>query len=221
MPKLSEIIEPVADILGIPARSVNVWAMILRKHGLITKTGRGTGGAEMRPSDLTNLLLAAMVGGEATAVGKTVAFVRGCTLFKIEEKFERGVGKPIPVNFFDPTADFGGMIDRLIATKVGGDPMVIDTGNPVANMSITIEQPTAIGANAWMWIDEGDREWTLHFHRNGEAFENASMEEVNEIARGLKAPAIRLEASVGDGPLTDLADLLAHHENFTLTDRPS
>lgn len=221
MPKLSEIIEPVADILGIPARSVNVWAMILRKHGLITKAGRGTGGAEMRPSDLTNLLLAAMVGGEATAVGETVAFVRGCTLCEIEEKFGRTDGKSVPVTCFDPAADFGGMIDRLIATKVGGDPMVIDTGAPVTNTSITIEQPTAFGVRAWMWIDEGDREWTLHFHRNGEAFEDASMEEATEIARGLKAPAIRLEASVADGPITDLADLLANHQSFPDPDRPS
>ncbi len=221
MPKLSEIIEPLADILGIPARSVNVWAMILRKSGLITKGGRGMGGAEMRPSDVTNLLLAAMVGGEATAAGETVAFVRGCAFSRVEEKFDCLDEKDVSVNFFDKSADFGGVLDRMIATMMRGEPVVVDTGLPVTNITVTVAQPTAFGANASIWIDEGDREWTLRFHRNGKAFEGASPEMAAEIARRLKVPAISVEASVNTTTLFDLADLLASRQDSTNHDRPS
>ncbi len=221
MPKLSEIIEPLADILGIPARSVNVWAMILRKAGLITKGGRGMGGAEMRPSDVTNLLLAAMVGGEATAVGETVDFVRGSALSHADEKFDRLEELAIPVNFFDKSADFGSMLDRMIATMMGGEPVVVDTGLPVTNITVTIAQPTAFGASASIWLDEGDREWTLRFHRNGKAFDGASPEMATDIARRLKAPAISVEASVNTTTLLELADLLASRQDFPNPDRPS
>jgi hypothetical protein len=62
MAKLSALIPAVASSLGLPEKTVAIYARHLREARLISTGGRGPGGAEMTPQDCANLLMA-IVGG--------------------------------------------------------------------------------------------------------------------------------------------------------------
>lgn len=65
MAKLSDLIPATAKVLGIPENTVALYARHLREARLITTGGRGPGGAEMKPEDCANLLLALMLAEHA------------------------------------------------------------------------------------------------------------------------------------------------------------
>jgi len=201
VPKLSQIIEPFGQTLGVHPRSINVLAMTLRKAGLISKGGRGPAGAEMRSCDCTNLLLAAMAGGEATSAHETVMYLRSAIPLSME-----GSTVP-PVNFIK--SDLGETLDTLFDEMMQyGGVLTSDYDLPITNMSLIVPQPNKISAGAEIWIDDGDRDGSIRFHRNAPIFENSPREEWNEIASNLITRGIRFTASVDMGILYELAMII-------------
>ena len=53
-----QLVQAVADVLGIPAVTVSQYDRQLAEAGLRTKAGRGTSAAKMTPTDVANLLMA-------------------------------------------------------------------------------------------------------------------------------------------------------------------
>jgi hypothetical protein len=207
MAKLSQIIEPFANALGLPARSMNVLAMMLRKRGLITKGGRGPAGAEMGSSDATNLLLAAMVGGEATSADKSVTFVRAAG------RQAPGIndGTVPPVSFLREA--LGDTLDALIDAMIDGDACNTETGYPITNMTLTVDQPSDFGCSAELWIDDGTTSGTVRFHRYGEAFGEAdffslSDEQKSAFLAKLHRPRMHISASIGLDELFEIAEII-------------
>ncbi len=49
MAKLSDLIPATASVLGVPEKTVAIYARHLREARLITTGGRGPGGADMTP----------------------------------------------------------------------------------------------------------------------------------------------------------------------------
>ena len=60
MAKLSDLIPATASVLGVPEKTVAIYARHLREARLITTGGRGPGSADMTPRDCANLLIAIM-----------------------------------------------------------------------------------------------------------------------------------------------------------------
>lgn len=131
MPRLSQIIDPFASVLGVPARTMNVIAAVLRKNGMITKAGRGPGGAQMQNTDCTNLLLAAMSNGESTGAHENVA-----TLRAMEPERYHNSGTP-DVNFL--REDLGATLDALFSDLIEkGDTHNSKTGAPIEEIEFVL-----------------------------------------------------------------------------------
>ncbi|RTL97428.1 hypothetical protein EJV44_08930 [Ancylobacter aquaticus] len=208
MAKLSQIIEPFATALGLPARSMNVLAMVLRKGGLITKGGRGPAGAEMQSSDATNLLLAAMIGGEATSADKWVNRVRTA------RRQGHGLhdGKLPTVGFMRDT--LGETLDALFSEMMSEGGLInLESKLPITNIALTVNQPSEFNCSADLWIDDGDTDGTLRFHRNGEVFDGIDVstlsdEQKREIFSKIRRPRMHVTTSVGLDELSELAEII-------------
>jgi hypothetical protein len=61
MATLSQLVTVLARVTGLPEATVFAYGRFAREAGLIAQGGRGLGGAQMTPTDATNLLLA--IGG--------------------------------------------------------------------------------------------------------------------------------------------------------------
>jgi hypothetical protein len=73
MAKLSDLIPEMSRHLEIPEETVSVFARHLRLARLISTSGRGRGGADMTPTDCTNLLLAMLSGMPAKDSAQAVS----------------------------------------------------------------------------------------------------------------------------------------------------
>lgn len=60
MAKLSEVIPALADALGLPETTVEAYAKVLRKAGLLTTGGRGTAAPDQTPHDCARLLVSVL-----------------------------------------------------------------------------------------------------------------------------------------------------------------
>lgn len=68
MAKLSEVIPALADALGLPETTVEAYAKVLRKAGLLTSGGRGSAAPDQTPRDCAGLLLSILGGSPLRAV---------------------------------------------------------------------------------------------------------------------------------------------------------
>ncbi|MCZ6770705.1 MAG: hypothetical protein O7G83_01805 [Proteobacteria bacterium] len=73
MAKLSALVSVVARTLGLPEKTVAIYARHLREARLITTGGRGLGGADMTSPDCTNLLIAVAASNQAKDAAVTIA----------------------------------------------------------------------------------------------------------------------------------------------------
>jgi hypothetical protein len=206
--KLSQIIEPFsAALVTVPARSLNVRAVMLRKAGLISSGGRGTGGAEMQASDCTNLLLAAMVGGEAIAVAAAVELARSASRVPHLDR-----GAVPPVDFVRRT--LGETLDGLFTAIVDtGMPSNSKTGFPLTNVDFSLGQPTSFGVSAELSLDDGDTEGSLAFNRSAKAFDGVPEEDWGRVAlslipEGRSTMGMRTRTTVDTSVLLAIGDLL-------------
>lgn len=185
--KLAVFSPVLAHALGIPRACVNVLAVTLRKAGLVTRKGRGRGGAEMTPTDMTNLLLAAMGGGHAKDAPDVVRRLREATS---EPAPSDSNGSPLPTLPNLPPLNalhsLGEVLDAILLNYVAeGELIDEDSGLPITNMSLVVTFPHRVGYQAELWIDTGDDDWTIRYHRSHPDFDGEPRERWNEIARRL------------------------------------
>lgn len=74
--KLSTLVPGLAQVLGVPASTVNVYARHLRDARMLSTGGRGPGGAAMTPHDCATLLAAVLVSDQANRAPDAVQVCR-------------------------------------------------------------------------------------------------------------------------------------------------
>lgn len=201
----------VAETLGLPQPSMNVLAMTLRKNGLISSGGRGRGGAEMRPPDVTNLLLAAMAGGHAKDAHEIVARLREASVTPGANQYD---DPPRPIEnlplFMQPHS-LGAALDAILVSYAADGGLIDDEYQlPITNISLTVTFPHLVCYRAELWLDNGSENWTLRYHRNHPAFDGVPKDKMNDVARSLLAGRGDLEftARVTSTTFYDLAQAL-------------
>ena len=123
MAKLSELIPVLSrqfDARDFPERTVAVFARHLRLARLLNTGGRGLGGAEMTPTDCTNMILAMASGLPAQDAAEAVATYRDLKQSYVD--FMRDKGAP-RVAWIDELkgAKLGALIDRIIASATSDE----------------------------------------------------------------------------------------------------
>lgn len=209
--KLIELLPVVSETLGLPLASVRVFAMHLRKHGLISSGGRGRGGAEMKASDLTNLLLATMLGGPAKDAHTAVQRLREASVDP--NSSHRGEpARPIEDHpMFMRRHALGDALDAIFLSYASGDKLSDEGyGFPITNLSLTIHSPHTVSYQAELWLDNGSEDWTLGYHHYHPAFEGLPKAKWAETARSLMAGKgdLAYTARVTSTTFYDLAEAL-------------
>lgn len=186
--KLIDLLPVVSETLGLPLASVRVLAMTLRKHGLISSGGRGRGGAEMKASDLTNLLLATMAGGAAKDAHIAVQRLREASVDPTSSHHAEPA-RPIEDHpMFMRRHVLGDALDAIFLSYASGDELSDEGyGFPITNLFLTVHSPHTLNYAAELWLDNGSEDWTLRYHRNHPAFDGLSKTKWPETARGLMA----------------------------------
>ena len=192
MPRLSQIIDPFASVLGVPARTMNVIAAVLRKNGMITKAGRGPGGAQMQNTDCTNLLLAAMSNGESTGAHENVA-----TLRAMEPERYHNSGTP-DVNFL--RENLGATLDALFSDLIEkGDTHNSKTGAPIEEIEFALHGISGAITMASFRINDGSDDnlagfTHIHAHASGNTsstgirhFSSVDLETLDALAEIIKS----------------------------------
>ncbi|WP_313553119.1 hypothetical protein [Brevundimonas sp.] len=209
--KLVELLPIVAETLGVPLASVRVLAMQLRKHGLVSSGGRGRGGAEMKPTDLTNLLLGTMSGGPAKDAHLAVQRLREAWVDP------RSPGQLEPARPIEDHPMFmlrhalGEALDAIFLSYASGDEFSDEGyGFPITNILFTVHYPHTVSYQADLWLDNGSEDWTLRYNRNHPAFDDIPNAEWAETARGLIAGKgdLAYTARITSTTFYDLADAL-------------
>lgn len=186
--KLIELLSVVSETLGLPQASIRVLSMHLRKHGLISSAGRGRGGAEMKASDLTNLLLAAMAGCAAKDAHLAVQRLREASVDP-HSSHHGEQARPIEHHpMFTRQHELGDALDAIFLSYASGDELSDEGyGFPITNLFLTIHYPHTVSYQAELWLDNGSEEWTLRYHRNHPAFDDLPKAKWSETARSLIA----------------------------------
>ncbi len=219
MAKLPRLIETVANSSGIPQPTVSLTARHVREAGMISSGGRGPGGAEMTPTDATNLLIGTVAAMQVKDAPEVVKLFRSA--------------KPIAPGWGDAHADanlsiprfaelsFGDMLDALFnELAIAEDVRDTTTGEPVdlelefqrTGHGYSVTPTLTIGRNA-----AGMRELTNHYiyHANHPAFEGVSEAERKARAQMLFSKGshgLVVTATVRDLLIFPIADCLAGRE---------
>ena len=210
--KLRELLPIVAKTLGLPPASLRVLGAHLRKHGLITRGGRGRGGAEMTPTDLTNLLLAAMSGGPAKDAHTAVTRLREAAADPTSDRQE-GAARPIGNHpLFIRRHQLGEALDAIFLSYAADDEFNDeDYGFPITNILFTVHSPHTLSYRADLWLDNGSEDWTLRYNRNHPDFDGLPKDEWAETARTLIAGKgdLAFTSRITSNTFYDLADALS------------
>ena len=209
--KLVDLLPVVSETLGLPLASVRVLAMNLRKHGLISSGGRGRGGAEMKASDLTNLLLAAMSGDAAKDAHTAVQRLREASVDPTSSHHGESA-RPIEDHpMFMRRHVLGEALDAIFLSYASGDELSDEGyGFPITNLFLPVHSPHTLNYAADLWLDNGSEDWTLRYHRNHPAFDGLPKAKWSETARSLMAGKgdLAYTARVTSTTFYDLADAL-------------
>jgi hypothetical protein len=181
--KLSTLIPVLADALGAPLQSVGVLAGSLRKQGLISTGGRGLGAPEMTPADVTNLLLATMCGPPAKDAHVAVTRLREADAC-IDLPPESQPALDIP--FLVGPHTLGEALEGIFLSYAAeGELRQAEHGLPITNMTFTVTFPHLVCYRATLRIDAGGDDWTIRYHRDHPAFDEAPQATRKENARTL------------------------------------
>ncbi len=184
MTKLVELISTASRVLRVPERTVKETARHLRENRLIRTGGRGPGGAEMGPTDTTNLLLGLMASDMIKDAPRCATLAREATFIHAEIN-HRGdsIDDPPPYSFMkddNRPLPLGEALDRLFDEIVRfGDPKT-DDGLPITNFSLQVHRP---GLFAAMSLDDGGTYHTARYQRQDPRFDNLKGEVLKEAAR--------------------------------------
>ena len=120
MAKLSDLIPATASVLGVPEKTVAIYARHLREARLITTGGRGPGGAEMKPRDCVNLLIAILGAEYAKDAAKIIKKYRPIVAGMDSRKW-RIPNMPLPALTQLPEYhQFGNALEALIKAAIDG-----------------------------------------------------------------------------------------------------
>ncbi|MBI1687038.1 hypothetical protein I4Q42_25485 [Caulobacter hibisci] len=77
-------------------------------------------------------------------------------------------------------------------------------------MSLTVSSPQTLNYSAELWLDNGNEDWTLRYHRDHPAFDDAGDDAKVEIVRRLMAGRgdMSCKASVSSTTFYELGDTL-------------
>jgi hypothetical protein len=240
MAKLVELIPVLSqqfDKRDYPEKTVGVFARHLRMARLLSTGGRGRGGAEMTPTDATNMILAMTSGLPSQDAAEAVNTYRNLRQSYVD--YARDEGAPV-VPWIDELkgATLGTVIDRLIASattdefeELGRLAMTVQKHNWYVLINVSSPQPGGeiiIGAGSPILSGE-DRKYNtiiaaFHFNEGpktmlpgdpdypppNESMEDFSkrMERARAKHRGWNSNRIRTE-SVGRGAIAMIGALLA------------
>lgn len=187
MTKLSEFIEPFAEAIGMPVKSVNVLAMHLRKAGLITTGGRGRGGAEIGASDATNLLLAAMSGCQSKDAPEVVLQLRSSGISKVYDGHDESELYALPFSIVGSANNLGGALDSIFSEIISrGMPVNSRTNQPLLHLGLRLREPSRLGTSATIWLNDGREDWTLIYEREGEELRGKSKTQRARLAEAIR-----------------------------------
>ena len=120
MAKLSALIPAVASSLGIPEKTVAIYARHLRKARLLSTGGRGPGGAEMTPADCANLLIAILAADYAKNAAETVLRYRALLAGREQTRWQLPHLPLPPLTELPEHHPFGQALEALIAASKDG-----------------------------------------------------------------------------------------------------
>lgn len=188
MTKLRDLIDLTAKIGNVPRKSANVWAMGLRKVGMISKAGRGPNAADMVERDGVNMLLAAMQFGAATEIAETVKGLRDLPFayYEVDLGIDREWRGYHPDDYQHKTTEgwrhpsfpdlnehwtLGRFLDRLMEVGMRSNSAALE--NPYDRITleqstdsttITVELAEAdYGTQESGWHSEGKLAWRFQF----------------------------------------------------------
>lgn len=231
MPTLTEILPSVASLLDVKPSEMGVLAMNIRKEGLITTGGRGLSAAAMRPFDISNLVLAAMVGGYSKDAAAAVAAMRELRLVDTYVTFGRPSSpdetgmylrrKPPPQLMLE-CATFGALLDSIFQTLSTG--FILDHLDDVATVGgLDVTQPNSLGLLAELrlgFVHSAD-EYRLIYRRDSDAVAALRRlpgeEQLKAIEASRCAAGIRTIRSISMSVMRALAALLAEDEASSST----
>jgi hypothetical protein len=156
----------VSENMGVPLATVNSWALILRKEGLITSGGKGRT-VEMTASDATNLMLPGLIDGLSTEAARNVRRLRAMPLDDYRnshldgdswqlDRYNHGAAFYEGLPHFmrlatSRTASFGKALDMLLEGRTGCDVHDIK----VSEFNSRVE--------AEIYVREDPKGWVLRF----------------------------------------------------------
>lgn len=167
MAKLRDLVFHLSHSLDMKEASLNVLAMQLRKAGLITSSGRGLNAADMGPSDVTNLLLAALSGSYATLSAESVSKLRTAPIIDCRLNGEPSGLPPTPAFSRLPGSHtLGEILDELIKDfgQFEDIPVERSSGGVLTAMTFEISRTRRKWtAEFWFDDDSDDKGWTVRY----------------------------------------------------------
>lgn len=215
MAKLAQLIEAVSSHSGVPLPTVSLTARHVREAGLISSGGRGPGGAEMTPTDATNLLIGTVAAMQVKDAPEVVRLFRSARPIKNDWGEDHSEARLPIANF--ATLPFGEMLDELFRQLAAdGDICENDTDEPIelglefqrtghgysVSPVLTINRPNEDGEVVEHYL----------YHANNPAFDGLTAQQRNAHARKLFSAGgigLTVTATVRDYLIYPIADCLA------------
>lgn len=166
----------------------------------------------MTPTDLTNLILAAMSGGPAKEAHIAVRRLREAT---VDPRSDRQGGPARPIEdhpMFMRPHQLGEALDAIFLSYAGEDEFNDEAyGFPITNLFLTVHSPHTLCYEADLWLDNGSEDWTLRYHRNHPDFDDLPKAKWAQTARDLTVGKgdLAFTARVTSTTFYDLADALS------------
>jgi hypothetical protein len=184
--KLSAFVPFLAEVTGVPAKSVNVVTMHLRKAGLITTGGRGRGGAELQTRDATNTLLALMGSQQAKGAATAVRGLRELPLTLIIDGDELVWTCPDPqTESVFPQLDvglLGSCLDSLFDQFARGETLINKrSGRRVEGGNLEVREVGPLRDDAKLSLRHGNTFCALIYERVDPAFTYATELEADRM----------------------------------------
>lgn len=165
----------------------------------------------MTPTDLTNLLLAAMSGGPAKHAHIAVSRLREASVDPVSDRQNEPARAIEDHPMFMRPHQLGEALDAIFLSYAAEDEFNDEGyGFPITNMFLTVHSPHTLNYQAELWLDNGSEDWTLRYHRNHPDFDDLPRDQWQQTARDLMAGKgdLAFTAQVTSTTFYELADAL-------------
>lgn len=215
MAKLAQLIEAVSSNSGVPLPTVSLTARHVREAGLISSGGRGPGGAEMTPTDATNLLIGTVAAMQVKDAPEVVKLFRSARPIKNDWGEDHAAAR-LPIADF-ANLPFGDMLDEIFRQlAAAGDICEDESDEPIelelefqrtghgysVSPVLTINRPSEKGEVVERYL----------YHANNPDFDRLTPTQRDAHARKLFSAGgigLTVTATVRDYLIYPIADCLA------------